>query len=108
MRAFGQKYMLLGNDREKEINHVYGVYLSENSMMLSDKQFDVDTNDFVIVGGEKYKDIHGLYELTFKRIPDDTKDDKAYKIILLATNAHRRSYNADNPILSNKGYNIRI
>ena len=49
--------MLLSDDREKKINHVYGVYLSENGTMLGDKQFDVDTNDFVIVGGEKYKGI---------------------------------------------------
>ncbi len=39
--------MLLGGDREKAIDHVYSVYFSENDMMLSDKYFDVDTNDFM-------------------------------------------------------------
>ena len=40
--------MLLGSDRKKAIDHVYGVF-SENGTMLGDKYFDVDTNDFVIV-----------------------------------------------------------
>jgi len=50
LRALGQKYVnvLLG-DREKEIDYVYGIYLSDNSTMLGDKYFDVNTNDFVIV-----------------------------------------------------------
>ncbi|EGI63832.1 hypothetical protein G5I_07768 [Acromyrmex echinatior] len=43
--------MLLNGDRKKEIDHVYGVYLSKNYTMLGDKYFDVDTNDFVIVDG---------------------------------------------------------
>ena len=95
-------------DREKEIDHVYGVYLNEDSTMLSDKPFDSDTSDFVIVDGVKYKVIPELYELIFKRIPDDTiyteNDKLAYKNILLTTNAHRRSHKADNPIVSSKGY----
>ncbi|KYM95900.1 hypothetical protein ALC62_13452 [Cyphomyrmex costatus] len=109
----GQKYvyMLLSGDREKAINHVHSVYLNENDTMLGDKRFDVDTNDFVIIDGVKYKGTPGLYELIFKRIPDDaiyTENDKlAYKSILLATNGHRRSHNADNPILGNKGYKYK-
>jgi len=54
----------------------------------------------VIVDGIKYKGTPGLYELIFKRIPDDTiyteNDKLAYKSILLATNAHRRSHKVDN------------
>jgi len=79
--------------------------------MLGDKYFDVNTNDFVIVDGVKYKGTPNLYELIFKRIPDNTiytEDDKlTYKSILLATNAHRRSHNVDNPILDNKGYKYK-
>jgi len=47
--ALGQKYvnyMLLDGWTEKD--HVY-IYLSENGTMLGDKQFNVDTSDFVIV-----------------------------------------------------------
>ena len=64
--------MLLDGDREKEIDHVYGVYLSENGMMLDDKQSDLGMSDFVIIDGIKYKDTPGLYKLIFKGIPDDT------------------------------------
>ena len=51
MGVLGQKYvnMLLVDARAKAIDHVYGIYLSENGTMLGDKYFDVDTNDFVIV-----------------------------------------------------------
>ena len=47
--TIGQKYvnMLLGSNREKE--NVYGVYFSENSTMVGNKQFDLDTSNFVIV-----------------------------------------------------------
>ncbi|KYN02837.1 hypothetical protein ALC62_06343 [Cyphomyrmex costatus] len=113
MGPLGQKYvnMLLGSDKEKAIDHVYGVYLNENGTMLGDKRFDIDTNDFVIIDGVKYKGTPGLYELIFKRIPNDaiyTENDKlAYKNILLATNAHRRSHNADNPMLGNKVYKYK-
>ena len=76
--------------------------------MFCDKYFDIDMNDFVIVDGINYNDTPGLYELIFKRIPDDTiyteEDKLAYKNILLATNAHRCSHNADNPILDNERY----
>jgi len=57
---------------EKKRSITFMAYTSENGTILSDKYFDVDTNDFVIVDGVKYKDTPGLYELIFKRIPDDT------------------------------------
>jgi len=103
-----EKYinMLLDDDREKMIDHVYGVYFSENGT-FSDKQFDIDTNDFMIIDVIKYKSTPGLYELIFKRIPDTiyTENDKlAYKNMLLVTNAHRRNHN---PILGNKGYKYK-
>ena len=64
--------MLLNGEREKIIDYIYGVYLNENDTMLGDKQFDIETNDFVIIDGVKYKGTPELYELIFKRIPDDT------------------------------------
>ena len=52
-----------------------------------------------------------MYELIFKRIPDNTiyteNDKVAYKNILLATNAHRRSHKADNPIVGSKKYKYK-
>jgi len=40
--------------------------------MVSDKYFDVNINDFVIVDRIKYKGTSNLYKLIFKRILDDT------------------------------------
>jgi len=66
----------------EKIDYVYGVYLSDNSTMLGDKYFDVNTNDFVIVDRVKYI---WLYELIFKRIPNTIyreNDKLAYNNIL--------------------------
>ncbi|KAL6256723.1 hypothetical protein P5V15_011651 [Pogonomyrmex californicus] len=56
----------------------------------------------------RYNGTLGLYELIFKRLPDDavfTEDDKqTYKSILLTTNAHRRGHSAHNPIKGNRGF----
>jgi len=53
------------------IDYIYDVHLSKNDKMLGDKQFDIDINN-LIVDGVKYKGMPELYELIFKRIPDDT------------------------------------
>ena len=58
--------LLTGNARN-EIDLVYGVYFDENGTMLDNKKFDVDTNT-IIIHGVRYK---GLYELIFKKIPND-------------------------------------
>ncbi|KAL6254319.1 hypothetical protein P5V15_014368 [Pogonomyrmex californicus] len=75
--------------------------------MLGDKKFDVDKNDSIIIDNVRYNGTPGLYELIFKRLPDDavfTEDDKqTYKSILLTTNAHRRGHSAHNPIKGNRG-----
>ena len=99
---------------EKEIDHVYSVYFSENSTMLDDKYFDEDTNDFVIVDRVKYKSTHDLYELFFKKIPDDTiytKGDKlAYKKRYTVGNEcsqAMRSHKANNLIVDSKGYKYK-
>ncbi|KYN28495.1 hypothetical protein ALC57_02087 [Trachymyrmex cornetzi] len=99
----GQVYvntLLIGNARN-EIDLVYGVYFVENGTMLGNKKFDVNTDDTIIIDGERYKGTPGLYELIFKKIPNDaiyTENDKqTYKHILLTTNAHRRDNNARIP-----------
>ncbi|XP_011859191.1 PREDICTED: uncharacterized protein LOC105556710 [Vollenhovia emeryi] len=51
---------------------------------------------------------YGLYELIFKRLPDDEKytmeDLQKYKSILLATNMYKRNYNVKGQKLGTKGY----
>ncbi|KAL6268063.1 hypothetical protein P5V15_001149 [Pogonomyrmex californicus] len=95
----------LSEDRQNEIDHVYGVYFDESGSMLGGKRFDVAADDSVIVGDARYPSTPGLYELIFKRLPDDvvyTENDKQmYKSILL-TNAHRRDHNALMPVLGTK------
>ena len=60
----------------------------------------------LIIDGVKYKSTR-LYEFIFKRILDNTiyieNDKLAYKSILLATNAHRRSHKGC-PILDIERY----
>lgn len=107
-----QEYLnLFFIDKKKEVDHVYGVYYDKNAMKLGDKNFDVDIEDNIIIDNVKYKGTPGLFELIFKRIPDDTvytdADKQKYKSILLTTNAHRRNHNAANPLLGNRGYKYK-
>jgi len=47
--------------------------------MLGDKRFDIDKSDSIIIVNVRYIGVPGLYELIFKRMPDDavyTEDDK--------------------------------
>ena len=105
MGTLGQEYIgaLLSGDRKSAIDTVYGVYFNDAGTFLGDKAFDIDGDDNLIVDGVKYAGTPGLFELIFKRIPDDamyTEDDKEnYRSLLLATNAHRRGHNALLPVL---------
>ena len=101
---------ILSGDKNTSIDYVYGVYFDNSGSMLGDKAFDIDKDDNIIIDGVKYRGTAGLYELIFKRIPDDTvctdADKQIYKSILL-TNAHRRDHVAKKPPLSNKGYKYK-
>mgnify|MGYP003334118261 CR=1 FL=1 len=107
----GQEYIgaLLSGD--KKIDNVYGVYFNDDGTRLGNKRFDIDKNDNIIVDNVTYAGTPGLFELIFKRIPDDamyTEDDKQkYKSLLSITNAHRRDHNALLSIMGNKGYKYK-
>ena len=107
----GQEYITALLNGDKKTDQVYGVYFNNEGTLLGDKPFDIDQYDNIIVDGVIYVGTPGLFELIFKRIPDDavyTEDDKqTYKSILLATNAHRRGHNALLPVLGNKGYKYK-
>ena len=108
-----QKYMMaiLSQDKNYKMDCVYGVKFTDKGMILGDKNFDVDKNDNIIINGTKYAGTTGLYELIFKRLPDDmiyTDDDlQKYKSILLMTNAHRRNGDVNQPMLGNKGFKYK-
>ena len=111
----GQKYIgdfLSGRgEKEKIMDTVYGVRLDKDGMMLGNKTFDVNSSDHIIIGDVKYVGTHGLYELIFKRYPNDSvyteNDKRKYKDILLATNAHKRNYVTHGRLLANKGYKYK-
>jgi len=64
-----------------------------------------------IIDGVRYAGTFGLYELIFKKIPDDllyTKDDmNKYKSMLLATNARKHKNQSQGRLLSNRGYKYK-
>ena len=78
--------------------------------MAINVNFDVDDADNVI-DGVRYAGTSGLYELIFKRIPNDllyTEDDiNKYKSMLLATNVHKHKHHSQVQLLNNGGYKYK-
>jgi len=95
--VLSQNYVgaILTDDRESDMDRMYGVYLDKDGMMFGSKWFDVDKADNIIIDGVRYVDTP---ELIFKKVPDDiiyTEDDKQkYKSMLLTTNAQIQSRSA--------------
>ncbi|XP_070529969.1 uncharacterized protein [Cardiocondyla obscurior] len=106
----GQKYLgaVLSGKKSINIDSVYGVYFNDNGTMICNKRVDLDKNDNILIDGKKYPGTVGLYELIFMRFPDESSytetDKENYKSILMATNAHKRDYNSQNQVKSNKGH----
>jgi len=79
--------------------------------MFGNKRFEVDDADNIIIDGVRYVSTPDLYELIFKRIPDDllyTEDDmNKYKSMLLTTNAHKHKHQSQDRLLSNRGYKYK-
>ncbi|EZA59699.1 hypothetical protein X777_16398 [Ooceraea biroi] len=96
--SLSQKYVEAVIRSDKDIDTVYGVYLSNGGMKFGCKPFDVDHEDHIILDNVRYKGTPGLYELIFKRMPDDivySDDDlEKYRSMLLVTNAYRRDHSA--------------
>ncbi|EZA56770.1 hypothetical protein X777_03235 [Ooceraea biroi] len=106
-----QKYVEAVIRGDKDIDNVYGVYLSNDEIKFGCKRFDVDHEDHIILDNVRYKGISGLYELVFKRLPDDivyTDDDlEKYRSMLLVTNAYRRDHSARGQVKSNRGHKYK-
>lgn len=84
----------------------FGVRNERGKLMMGSARVVVK-DDFIQVGASKYKVTPGIKELLFKRIPDtsiiNSEDLGYYKLMLLETNVHRRDYNPQKPLKSNKG-----
>jgi len=69
----GQKHLgVVLSDKKVTINNVYEVYFSSDGTMLGDKCIDLDKNDDIIIDRKRYPGTLGLYELIFKKFPDET------------------------------------
>lgn len=88
------------------MNIPFGVRNERGKLMLGSYPISVNDDKLMIVG-ESYLLTQGLHDLLFKKVPDlklVTEDDKqSYKTLLLKTNAHRRDFDPNKPIKSNKG-----
>jgi hypothetical protein len=101
----GRKYLLkmLHSTQANRNYHKYGARIEDNGLMVGDSELDIDQNDDIIVGGERYKGTTGLFELIFKDKPGKhTKRDlQLFKDILEKTNAHKKGYAKNLPIYRN-------
>lgn len=95
-----QKYMLklmkdVGGSKAS-IDHLYGPRFEKDVLMVGNKPIEFDSDGSIIVGGTSYRPTKGLYELLFKRLPDEEEynesDLKAYRDLLLNTSAHKKNY----------------
>jgi hypothetical protein len=82
---------------KRTIDHTFGPRYENETLMVGNKTLKFDEDGSILVDDTRYKPSEGLYELLFKRIPDDqlyTDDDlNAYRNILVQTSAHKRNYN---------------
>lgn len=85
----------------------YGIRLVKGQPMVGSASISV-TNNMYRIGGHSFDKTIGLTELLYKQKPDlsvvTENDKKIYKTILLTTNAHRRKYDCNQPINSNRGF----
>jgi len=79
--------------------------------MLGDKRIDLDKNDNIITDRKKYSGTPGLYELIFKKFPDETictnADKQKYKSIVLAHKHTLCGHSTHKPIMGNKGHKYK-
>lgn len=85
----------------------YGIRLENGKPMVGSAPFSMTDNQFKIAG-HLYNKTCGLVELLYRKKPDlniITENDKEnYKSILLNTNVHRRGYDPNQQINSNRGF----
>nr|CAH7768878.1 unnamed protein product [Callosobruchus chinensis] len=91
----------------KDFDHKYGVRHDKitETFMIGDSKLNIVGSD-IYVQGKRYRGTQGLYELLFKKYPNDTvftdEDKKNYKQIVYKTNAHRRYYKSGEQVDGSK------
>nr|CAH7740888.1 unnamed protein product [Callosobruchus chinensis] len=99
----------------KEFDHKYSVRHDKitKTFMVGDSKLNIVGSD-IYVQGKRYKGTQGLYELLFKKYPNDImftdEDKKNYKQIVYKTNAHKRYYRSSEQVDGSKlkKYNILL
>lgn len=81
---------------------------NERGKLVLGKTRVYDQGNILKIGNRTLKKSDGITELLFKKIPNldivTDEDLQTYKTILVDTNAHRRNFDPNKPIKSNKGY----
>lgn len=85
-------------DTKNEYDTTYGLHINSvtNKVMLGSKELQIGEKDDIIIGDRKFPGTRGLYELIFKRKPNEklikSNDEDNYSSILKLTSAHKRDY----------------
>lgn len=84
----------------------FGVRVERGKLMLGSAPITIN-DQYITVAGRKYQSTPGLKQLLLKKDTDlslvTDGDMQHYKSMLIDTNAHRREYEPNKPIKSNKG-----
>lgn len=84
----------------------FGVRKERGKLFMGSSRVTVQ-NEKISIAGHVYKKTPGLCELLFKKVPDldlvTGEDGQIYKEMLIETNAHRRDYDPNKPIKTNRG-----
>ena len=92
--------------KKKKLDNVYGVRkLSKGKLIIGDWPINLEQND-VIIGNSSYPATKGLFELLFKKVPEENYisivDRENYENIITSTNAHKKYYKVDGTVRENK------
>lgn len=108
-KRYMQKLMKDLGGKKQKIDHTFGPRYEGTTLMIGNKPLKFDDDGSIRVDDVIYNPTEGLYELVFKRIPDDEifddQDLAAYKDILQRTNAHKRGYKYRNNV--NRGNSVK-
>lgn len=106
--AFSPQSQSMSRSLSPEVlgNIPFGIRSERGKLMMGNMRV-YDEGKNINIGGHILQKTPGIKELLFKKVPDlslITEEDKEkYKFVLTLTNAHRRNFNANKPIKSNKG-----
>lgn len=101
-----QRFMLkfLKNEAgvKNKIDNIFGPRYESDRLMIGNKPLTFTEEGNIRVNDIEYRGTEGLYELVFKRQPDETlytpEDLLAYKDLLIKSNAHKKGYLPNNHI----------